>query len=223
MNSNKNNDSFIKKQIKRLTIVICKLVYLCIPIRKMNRFLKRKRSAIYSCWVRNSFNSCPPSVRFAKIGLLHDPEYISIGEKCSFQDYLYLTAWNKYQGDHFTPELKIGNNCNFGAFNHITCINKVQIGDNCLTGKWVTITDNNHGTTDYRDAKLPPCQRALISKGPVIIGDNVWIGDKATILPGVTIGNNVVIAANSVVTSNIPNFSIAAGNPAIIIKYFDKN
>ena len=90
MNSNKNNGSFIKKQIKRLMIGICKIVYLYIPIRWLNRFLKDKRSTLYAYWVRNSFKSCPTSVRFGKIGMLHDPEYISIGEKCFFQDYLYL-------------------------------------------------------------------------------------------------------------------------------------
>ena len=107
MNNNKNNGSFIKKQIKRLMIGICKIIYLYIPIRRLNRFLKDKRSTLYAYWIRNSFKCCPPSVRFAKIGMLHDPEYISIGEKCSFQDYLYLTAWKEYQGEHFTPNLQL--------------------------------------------------------------------------------------------------------------------
>lgn len=43
------------------------------------------------------------------------------------------------------PELTIGSHCNFGAYNHITCTNRITIGDNLLTGKWVTITDNSHG------------------------------------------------------------------------------
>lgn len=57
-----------------------------------------------------------------------------------------------------------------------------------------------------------------LSKGSVVIGNNVWIGDKVTILPGVTIGDNAVIAANSVVTKDIPSFSVAAGIPAVILK-----
>lgn len=60
--------------------------------------------------------------------------------------------------------------------------------------------------------------RPLYSRGPVIIGDNVWIGDKATILPGVTVGEGAVIAANAVITKDVPAFSMVAGNPAIIIK-----
>lgn len=208
----------MKKKTKWIICNICRIVYLCIPLQSLNEFLKAKRSSLYTYWVRNSFKSCPTSVRFAKIGMLHDPEYISIGEKCSFQDFLYLTAWKEFRGDFFTPNLTIGNNGNFGAFNHITCINKVTIGDNCLTGKWVTISDNNHGTTDFDTLHEIPIKRKLHSKGPIIIGNNVWIGDKATILGGVTIGDGAVIAANAVVTKDVPDYCIVAGNPAKPIK-----
>lgn len=63
----------------------------------------------------------------------------------------------------------------------------------------------------------------VTSKGPVIIGSNVWFGDKATILPNVTIGDGAVIAANSVVTKDVPAYSVVAGNPAKIIKQVNKN
>lgn len=208
----------MKKIIKWIVIFLCRLLYSCFPWQWLKDFFKGKHSSIHSYWIRNAFKSCPPSVRFAKIGMLHDPEYITIGEKSCFQDYLYLTAWKEYQGDHFTPELSIGKKCSFGAFNHLTCINKVIIGDNCLTGKWVTISDNNHGTTDFDILHEAPIKRKLYTKGPVIIGNNVWIGDKATILGGVTIGDGAVIAANSVVTKDVPAYSVAAGNPAIVIK-----
>ena len=89
-----------------------------------------------------------------------------------------------------------------------------------MTGRWVTITDNGHGKTDFDNLKIQPDKRKLYTKGPVVIGNNVWMGDKVTILPGVTIGNGSVIAANSVVTKDIPSFSVAAGNPAKIIKAY---
>ena len=116
------------------------------------------------------------------------------------------------------PELTIGYNCNFGAFNHITCTNRVIIGNGVLTGKWITITDNSHGTTEIDSLYVTPIKRPIYSKGPVIIGNNVWIGDKVTVLPGVTIGEGAVIAANAVVTKDVPAYSVAAGNPAKIIK-----
>jgi acetyltransferase-like isoleucine patch superfamily enzyme len=82
----------------------------------------------------------------------------------------------------------------------------------------VTITDNSHGSSDEIYQGVPPVKRKLYTKGPVEIGNNVWIGDKATILPGVTIGDNCIVAANAVVTKSIPENSIVAGNPAKVIK-----
>lgn len=61
-----------------------------------------------------------------------------------------------------------------------------------------------------------------MSKGPVIIGQNVWVGDKATILPGVTIGDGAVIGANSVVTKDVPPYSIVGGNPAKVLKQLNR-
>ena len=159
-------------------------------------------------------------VSFGAIGQLNGAKYISIGRGTSFGDYIYLTAWDyhKYSGQQFEPRVFIGENCHFGAYNHITCINHIRIGDSVLTGKWVTITDNDHGTTDKESLCSPPINRPLFSKGPVIIGKNVWIGDKATILSGVTIGDGAVIAANAVVTKDVPAYSVVVGNPAIVIK-----
>lgn len=87
----------------------------------------------------------------------------------------------------------------------------------------MTITDNSHGNTDIDNLKLKPIDRKIFSKGPVIIGNNVWIGDKATILPNVTIGDGAVIAANAVVTKDVPAYCVAAGNPAKIIKKANSN
>ena len=69
--------------------------------------------------------------------------------------------------------------------------------------------------------QIPPLKRPIISKGEVVIGNNVWIGDKATILPGVTIRDSVVVAANAVVTKDVPAYSMVAGNPAKIIKQIE--
>ena len=144
---------------------------------------------------------------------------IHIGVGTHIGEYSYLTAWEHTSaGDDFNPEIRIGENCCFGAWNHITATNKIQIGNNLLTGKWVTITDNSHGETNFETLQMPPIMRPITSKGPVIIGNNVWIGDKVTILPGVTVGDGAIIAANAVVTKDVPAYSVAAGNPAKIIK-----
>lgn len=153
---------------------------------------------------------------FYKPAWIVGKKHIDIGIGTAFGKDLYLTAWGN--SSSYKCIIQIGDYCSFGAWNHITAINKIKIGNNVLTGKWVTITDNSHGDTDKLSLTSPPRLRNVISKGSVIIKDNVWIGDKVTILPNVTIGEGAVIAANSVVTKNVPSYSVAAGNPAIIIK-----
>lgn len=169
------------------------------------------------------FKSCDQTVEFEGFTKIEGFEFISIGSHTKIQRDTYLTAWGNYANQKFRPKLEIGANCNIGAWNHITCVNKIIIGDGLLTGKWVTITDNSHGTTDYENMQIPPSQREIHSKGPVCIGKNVWIGDKATILPGVKIGEGAIIGANTVVNKDIPAYSVAVGQPARILEKNDIN
>ena len=80
------------------------------------------------------------------------------------------------------------------------------------------ITDNSHGRFCEQELNIPPNRRPIYSKGPVVIGNNVWLGEKSSIMPGVKIGNGVVVAANAVVTHDVPDNCIVAGVPAKIIK-----
>lgn len=105
-----------------------------------------------------------------------------------------------------------------GDDNHIGAINQVVIGDNLLTGSNVYITDHNHGKSGIEDCILPPLQRKLFSHGAVEIGKNVWLGNNVVIMPNVKIGDGVVIGANAVVTKDIPEYCVAAGCPAKIIR-----
>lgn len=179
---------------------------------------KSRIAIIKSKWLSYTFLNPAKQCLFKGNVYLKDPCRIQLGVNDSFGDNLYLTAWSQFSTNSSPALIKIGDNCDFGAFNHITATNQVVIGDNCLTGKWVTISDNNHGTTSFDDLSLPPLKRQVVSKGPVIIGNNVWIGDKATVLGGVSIGDGAVIAANSVVTKNVSAYSVVGGNPAKIIK-----
>lgn len=144
--------------------------------------------------------------------------HISIGDDFILGSHSRLTAWEQFNEQSFTPEIIIGNNCNIGQQSHITAINSIRIGNNVLTGPKVLITDNSHGRFVQEELDIAPIKRPLCSKGPVVIEDNVWIGEKASILPGVHIGKGAIIAANSVVTHDVPAYSIAAGVPAKIIK-----
>lgn len=147
---------------------------------------------------------------------------VHIGNNTRIQSHSVLESWSKYGDQVFSPSIKIGDNCKFGEYFHLTSCNRITIGNGLLTGRFVLITDNSHGclSMDYSDT--PPISRPLESKGEVVIGNNVWLGDKVTILAGVQIGDNVIIGANSVVTKDIPSNSMAAGIPARVLKQVKK-
>lgn len=145
-------------------------------------------------------------------------KYIYIGSHSSIGSRGVLTAWDSYKGEKYLPQILIGDNCNIGDDFHITAINKIKIGNNVLTGKKITITDNAHGKAEDIVFSIAPIDRKLFSKGEVIIGNNVWIGDKVTIVPGVKIGKNSIVGANAVVTKDVPENTIVGGNPARVLK-----
>ena len=182
---------------------------------------ERLCSILRSLWIKNNIGNIGSHVYFGKNAKITNGENIKIGNDCYFNDNIMLSTWPEYNGKSYKPQIIIGNNCNFGFCNHITSCNKIKIGDNLLTGMYVIITDNNHGNINFSDLLLPPSKRFLTSKGSVEIGNNVWIGDKVSILAGVKIGNGAIIAANAVVTKDVPAYSIVGGVPAEIIKIIE--
>jgi len=106
---------------------------------------------------------------------------------------------------------------------HIAAGEKVVIGNDVLIASRVFISDLNHGSYSGEEQDSPltkPNERLLFTK-PVHIKDNVWIGENVCILPGVTIGRGCVIGSMSVVTKSIPDYSIAVGIPAKVVKQYD--
>lgn len=119
--------------------------------------------------------------------------------------------------------INIGRNVQINDYVHIGAINNITIGDNVLIASKVFITDHDHGSYSGSNQDSPetiPNQRQLIS-APVIIEENVWIGEFVSILKGVRIGKGSIIGTMSVVTKDIPPYSIAVGSPAKVIKQFD--
>lgn len=149
---------------------------------------------------------------------IKNAQYISIGDHFSAMWNLRIEAWDTFAGEQFQPEITIGNNVIVNSDIHIGAINKIVIGNNVLMASRIYISDHSHGDITAEALQLAPAQRPLVSKGPVIIEDNVWIGEGVVILPNVTVGKNAVIGANAVVTKDVPANSVVAGIPAIVIK-----
>lgn len=191
-----------------------------LSVNSMYYFLFKLINELYAVIIKHKFK-CFGKYSYIRprADYLFGERYIEIGSNTVIGKHVQLTAWDSNNGQTYYPSIVVGSNCQFGSYNHITAINCIRIGDGVLTGKFVTISDNSHGdTTLSTDLDKSPIKRPVFSKGPVIIGDNVWIGDKATILANVKIGKGSIIGANAVVTKDVPPYSMAVGSPAKVIK-----
>ena len=114
----------------------------------------------------------------------------------------------------FTPSVSIGDNSGIGIRCEIN--GTVTIGNNVMMGPDVVIYTSGH-RFDRMD--IPMMEQGSTEEEPVVIGNDVWIGRRVMIMPGVKIGNGAVIAAGAVVTKDVPDYAIVGGVPAKIIKY----
>lgn len=187
---------------------------LIIPQRLSFPWYIMKR-AFVTARLKGGFNHFGKNTLLAPGVKILTPQNVSIGDNSSIMSNCIIETCVTNSKN---PELTIGDKVSIGEYSHITCTNRIVIGNGVLTGRFVLITDNSHGNITEEEADIPPLSREIHSNGPVFIGDNVWIGDKATILPNVTIGKGSIIAANAVVTKDVPEYSVVAGVPARIIK-----
>jgi len=148
---------------------------------------------------------------------LFGERYISIGEGTIIGPSVSLSAGVSPAHDLGAVEIvTIGDRCLIGKGSGIVGHERVVIGDDVFTGHHVYITDANHG---YEDPDLPIGQQFAPPR-PVSIGEGSWLGHGTIVLPGATIGRHVVVGAGSVVTGDLPDFSVAVGNPARVIRRY---
>lgn len=210
--------------MKKILLVIGKLFSYIYPPTILEKW-ERVKVYIFTGYKSRHFHSLGAHCTLGRHTTYIGEQYITIGNNTHLGDHGRLTAYSYYPHTKqtFQPEIIIGNACSIGYQSHITAINKIVIGNNVLTGPRVLITDNAHGASVDSILDIAPSKRKMISTGPVLIEDNVWIGEGAMIMPNVHIGTGCIVAANSVVTKDIPPYSIAAGIPAKVIRTITKN
>lgn len=142
---------------------------------------------------------------------------IHIGDNCDLCCLLYACKGGK---------IEIGNNTTIRSFSEISSAVSIFIGNCVIVSNHVTIRDNNSHPIDP-EIRKEMCLKGFYGddwsnskadKAPIRILDNVWIGERSVILKGVTIGEGSVVACDSVVTHDVPEYVIVAGNPARIVK-----
>jgi len=143
--------------------------------------------------------------------------HIAIGERTMFGPHVALSV-GMVDGQEIlhSPVIRIGDRCLIGRGSGIVAHFCIEIGDDVWTGHHVYITDQNHG---YEDLSLPISKQSQPERA-VRIGNRSWIGHGSVVLPGVTIGHHVVIGANSVVTRDIPDYCVAVGAPARVVRRY---
>jgi len=132
--------------------------------------------------------------------------FIAAGDK-----KIRLTVWTDCEN---TKGIELGDYVLVCPGVRISAATQISIGSNCMLASGVYITD-----ADWHE--IYDRSKSIGTTKPVVIGDNVWLGDSSIVCKGVTIGNNSIIGAGSVVVSDIPENVIAAGNPAKVIKELD--
>lgn len=143
-------------------------------------------------------------------------ENITIGDGTTILDGARMQVFSSLTGKK--THLTIGSNCYFCYRLTILAGGDVTIGDHVLMASDISIISHNHG---INPEEVTPYMDQTLQIAPIVIGDNCWLGDKVVVTAGVTIGKGCVVGSNSVVTHDIPDYSIAVGAPARVIKQWD--
>lgn len=180
--------------------------------------LKNKIKIMYKTAIFNKNAKLGKNTIFgAQSNCINDGGDIIIGNNCDIHAIISV----KKNG-----VIKIGSFTTIRGNSVIGAVKQIEIGDYVIISNNVTIYDNNnHPISPVK--RMEMCKSGFYSNlwdwkysrfSSIKIEDNVWIGERAVILKGVTIGKGSVIGCNSVVTKSIPPYSIAVGNPAVVVK-----
>jgi acetyltransferase-like isoleucine patch superfamily enzyme len=172
---------------------------------------------IKSISYKEKFLHCGRGVNLLLPVYFANPQNIELGDGVRIGHNSRLCTYEQRYNQSFKPYLKIGTNVTMEDGCHIGCINKVVIEDEVMIAGNIFIADHDHG---YSNVDLPYRYQDL-TFGEIHIGYGSWIGDGARIFGKVKIGRQCIIGANSVVTRDIPDYCIAAGVPARILKVWD--
>jgi acetyltransferase-like isoleucine patch superfamily enzyme len=147
------------------------------------------------------------------------PHRIEIGDDVMVHERAMFSVVEHFRGRDHEPRLRIGSGTNIGPGIWISCVGEIEIAEHNLLGHNILIADSYH---EYHDPDTPIIQQPMAAPQSVRIGPGCVIGPHVAILAGVDVGANTFIAANAVLTRSVPPNSVVVGNPARVIRHYDR-
>jgi acetyltransferase-like isoleucine patch superfamily enzyme len=181
----------------------------------INRGIKFVQRKLYYFFNKNKYKFLSSKAYIQKLIRVDGKENISIHKGVIIQKMTWIAAMPLTKAEKC--HLSIGEGTIIGHFNHIFATGEIEIGKKVLTADKVFIADNQH---EFANINIPILSQGIKQLTKIKIGDGSWIGENVCII-GASIGKNCVIGANSVVTKDIPDYCVAVGSPARVIKKYD--
>jgi acetyltransferase-like isoleucine patch superfamily enzyme len=190
-----------------------------LPIEQLIERYERLRNLLFTLLISNQFKAIGRGSRIEPPFRCSHLRQIVLEEKVTIQRDGWIQTIPGH-GDEQSAKLTIKSHAAIGMGAHISAARQVIIGEYVLLARNVYISDHAHA---FADVTIPIMRQGIDSIAPVLIGRETWLGQNVVVLPGVTIGQHCVIGANSVVNSAIPDFSVAVGAPARVVKQYNKS
>ena len=177
------------------------------------KFKQRVAAKLFAFAAGGSFHE------FGKHSVMMMPVRLSGENRIAIGDDVYIGAGSWLQtladGENTGPALKIGSGTSISGYCVLSAVRSVVLEENVLIARNVYISDHIHR---YTDLEIPILKQGVDKVAPVHICAGSWLGQNVVVCPGVRIGKNAVVGANSVVNADVPDYSIAVGAPARVVK-----
>ena len=200
------------RDARRLREQDCSMKFL-----RIQNTYKSYQTRLYTSLVKRDFGSFGEGSHVSPPFHCADASDIHVGAFCNIKAGSWIMCVRRYASATYSPHIVIGDGTSIGHRAHIIACLDMCLGQHVTIADGVYISDNLHG---FDDISMPIRAQPLTTPGKVTIGDEVWLGEHVCVLPNVTIGRHSAIGSNSVVTKDIPEYSVAVGAPARVVKKY---
>ncbi|MGB3491696.1 MAG: acyltransferase [Elainellaceae cyanobacterium] len=181
-------------------------------------FVDKGLNKLKGAGLLSTFKSVGPGSAIDYPAKVYGARHISLGKNAFISWNTWIYCVEEYGKQKFNPQLILDDKVYLGPGCHVVTCRKIHIEPHVMLGNNCYISDNLH---DYSDVDMPIDNGPLSVPGKIVIGAGSWLGDNVCVFGDLRIGKHCVVGANSVVNRSLPDYSIAVGAPAKIIKRYD--